>query len=301
MIGRWWTVVAMEWAKWRRQRLPWIGLLLTLLVAVGGTLGTMGADRAEVRRAYASGGWLSYVKPNGFEAWSSGAGNATKVAALLGLVLGAMSMSGEAASGTWRLVAIRPVRRGELYWGKAAALALFVLVTSVASHLAAAVTVEFKLRSPMGPVAVPFGPGIEVAGRPGGEIEQEFASAAEFREQAILALLAEIAPLLALAGFALACSACFDNPGISMAVSFAGYVLSGLIASTGLLPRVSPWLATTYLGSSFETLSNLARHISNETPLGPERLLWSIGVPLGTAILGGLAGWTVFRRRDLLT
>lgn len=301
MIARWWIAVAMEWAKWRRQRLPWAGLILAVLVAVGGAVGTMTADRATIRRDYARGGWQSYVKPNGFEAWAKGSSYGTQIVALVALILGAMSISGESSMGTLRLVAVRPIRRGEWYWGKATALALFVMLATLMTQVSAGIVVRMRLRIPTGPPAVPFGPGVEVSGQPGEEEETEFASVGELTEQALLASLAEIAPLLALVGVALACSACFDNPGLSMAVAFGGYVLAGLLTSASIIPSVVPWIATTYLGSSFDTLSNLARHISTETPLGPERLVWSIGVPLGTGLVGGVLGWIVFRRKDILT
>ena len=65
MIRRWWTATTIEWFKWRRQWLPWTGLVCSVLVAI---LGALGAVRGDLRRVEREGrdSYPQYVNPNGY-------------------------------------------------------------------------------------------------------------------------------------------------------------------------------------------------------------------------------------------
>lgn len=116
-------ILASEWLKYRRTRIPWVAagpaVLVFIFFALLGTLGPGAWGRLDPAGPWH---WMLVVLYNWWPLLWTSFGTA---------ILAAMAVNQETRSGAWRALRVHPVSPARLYLGKAAALALWNLLSAL--------------------------------------------------------------------------------------------------------------------------------------------------------------------------
>jgi ABC-type transport system involved in multi-copper enzyme maturation permease subunit len=282
-----------ELAKLVRSRVAWAALAIAVLLALSGASSAPAADHALAAP------W------NGFTALASGMAPVAFLLAALALIGGATAIAGETQDGTLRSALARPLPRGALLAGKAAALATFLLAVQLAALAAtitaAAATLGFD--APLDPreLADPlqreaFGPGA-------------------LRTSALIAALASYLAALAVGALALVLSTLARRaPDAILQAALALALLALATYGMGLGAERALWFPAYFEGSWQHLLELGEKRIGAAWWWGNNALLASTGdlaldraraawlalcVPSGSALALGTVAWAIFRARDV--
>jgi len=185
------------------------------------------------------------------------------------------AIAGEVSGGTLKTILSRSVGRTELFFSKAAAVALYCVAAS--AILAAVGLAAGYLAGGFEPLAGPGGAPISV----GRGIALVWGGAA----------LVSV-PLMALAAFAILLSVTTQNSLGAGVGAVVLVLLLRLASGLGLAGPLDPYLLT----NQFEAWLNLARD-----PIAWEPIVRSLLVSLVWAVASLAAAWAVFTRRDVLS
>src|ERR671912_2103840 len=266
-------MIRWELYKLLRQRRTFLGLGATVLVPIffvaAIEITRRGPDAGEVPFA-------AQLLENGLVVPLITLGFATFV--LLPLVVAFVagdSIAGETSAGTLKTILGRSVGRTELFFSKAAAIAVYCLV-------APAVLVGVGLAA--GYLASGFAP---LAGPGGTPISIGRGIALVWGGAGLVSV-----PLMALAAFAVFLSVTTHNSVGSGVGAVVLVLLLRLASGLGLAGPLDPYLLT----NQFEAWLNLARDPIAWEPIA--RSLW-VSLLWGTTFL--VAAWAIFTRRDVLS
>ncbi len=257
------------------RRLLRAGLLLAAAAGAAGAAKGLAASSAE-----------TFPVRNGFRALAEGLGPGLLVAGLVALLLGSQALASDAAEGSLRATLLRPVGRGDLVAGKAAALAGAGVALALAAVAGAA---------SVGGLGAGFGD--VVLTYEGSAVGPPKHTAALMFARATLLVALSPLPVVAAGELGLAVSAFFDHPGSAASAALFIAVPVALVS----------WLAVP--GASYLFVNPPARVLDAFRSLASASatadwrtapLLAATLVPGATLLAAVLAAGAVLRRRDVL-
>ena len=238
------SCLAFETRKLILRRLPWIVLTaVTLAVVVTGWLERSQADIAS------------------YELFARICGHTLPLTSFLVMIIAALSVNEEVASGSLRAVFLHPVHRSELILSKLILQAAFALFCGIAAMVSAWIVCEIE--GDFGPVTLAI-EGFE---------DREIFSAQAMRLISWKLCLAMLPPLVAASAFGVLISTLIESEG--MAVAVAVFLYLSMQALAPIMEGARDYLFPAYLESACSLLSELAGQIQERQGAVESMGLWS--------------------------
>jgi hypothetical protein len=289
MLPRVGRLVRFELAKLMRQKLPYV----VLFPIIGAVMLVMLRAMDVHGEAPAN-----PMVRNGFEYLATSCLWALRLVSVFAVVIASLSLSGEAAQGTWRMVLVRPVTRTDVFISKALVVAIVVLALFLATALLSWATLhlvhgfwrEGHYVSPLNEGRYTL-MGEEVVADPNRPQE---ALEADFR----LAMALSILPLLASGFFGLLISSLFDNTGA--AVGLAMFLAIFLYGFSTVDRTAGKWIFSRSLEYGLTVAKHRAEGYSDRK-WEDDEIARSWQVPLVSSVLFLAGAYAIFLKRDVLT
>lgn len=300
-------MVGVELSKLVHQRIFYIALVFIILtvglsVFVESRPPDEGVDedltQAEITQVRVDGGFVPLINActNGF-----------KIAIIFLLILGSLSLSSEASSGTLRMILIRPFRRSEFLIAKILTLIMVVIIIMALVKLLSLILVESLYG--LGPVVEPYQ-----------EYETCVAKSVMSR-YTLYSFILVLLPLVAVVSLGLFFSTLIENTGIVVAMTLLVYLTLDYFV-IGLFPEIAPYLFPYYNTFYFNTLFDISFHrdltdiwrfrvidmalglkVDEPFAITPARqwiIIKSIIIPVGYSIFFFISSLLIFRKKDIL-
>jgi hypothetical protein len=202
-----------------------------------------------------------------------------------GAILGAVSLAGDAASGSLRAVMMQPVSRSAIVASRAAVLSIGVVLVYAASVLAALLLCLLLDRFS----SITYGTD---------ELAPDLISREELLRASVRLLLIALPALLCSALVGLMVSSWWNDPSSSTICALL-LVLSPYVVET-VFGATTPWAFTHGATLGATVFSELAEGVTTKLGLvsNAQVILPALWVPLGAGLLAVALGCVVFSRRD---
>lgn len=282
--------VRAEWTKGSRQRLPWVGLVVVAAAAALAPWAAASIDQGTRGPAQ--------LPDNAFRFAAVGLQYGLAFGGLFVVLVASLAIAAEAGHGTWKMVLVRPVARGEVVAAKACVALGYALVV-----LAVVTVVALAVGGAVADYRAVIDPEFDTPDDP-----YVFTEAAAMWAHLQRALWLAIPALLATAAFGLAASATFDAPGGAVGAGMIGFFALGAARVLFDGQDAARWIFIRFLPTAIDDRSYVqvmkatAEGFSDAGRHWPDdNAWWAIVVPAAsTALLLGYS-WLRVRRRAVLS
>jgi ABC-2 type transport system permease protein len=289
MIDRFYRCLRAEATKLWRQRLPWVGLVLVVVV-------TAFAAWINAEMATDSHGAAALPR-NAFRFFAIGLRYGFAMSVFFLVLTAGLAVAGESGQGTLKMVLVRPVRRSEVLLAKAGVVGQYAAVLLLVVAVTAALVGGAVTQSDFGDVIDPQ--------YDDPENPYVYVEAGDMWGHLLLALGLLVLPLLAAGMLGLTVSVLLENPGIAsgtaVIVFLALEIIAGFFAGRPAARYFFNHYMPTFSDDSYVAiLRGNAEGMSDA--IWPEDLwVWNLACPALTMVVLLTVSLIVFRRKAILT
>jgi ABC-2 type transport system permease protein len=278
-----------ETTKLWRQRLPWVGLILVVLLtglAVWLNAGVVSELEGPTN-----------VPRNAFRFFAVGLRYGVAMGVFFLVLVAGLSMAAESGQGTLKMVLVRPVHRSDVFLAKVLSIFAYALAMLALAALTAGLVAGACPGSDYGPV---IDPQYDDPANP-----YIFTQAPEMWAYLASAVAALILPLLAAGALGLTVSVLFENPGVASGTSVVS--LLGLEIVTVFLDRRDACLYVfnhylpTLQDRSYVTILRQNAEGVSDAFWPPSMWTWNLVVPAVTMVVLLVLSLVVFQRKAILS